>query len=247
METMTIRPIVLRGLGKRYGNHVAVHGLDLEVDSGRCLGLIGHNGAGKTTSLCMLAGLVVPTCGTATILGKNIAKRPKDVLARINFMSAYMDLPGGLKVRELLLLFARLYGLDRVRERVEQSMNDFGIDPSLGGRFVNTLSAGQRAKVLLAKGFVNAPQVVLLDEPTAALDPVSARSVRASIANAKRIGGTTIVLASHNMRDIGELCDEVLFIARGRVVAYGAPEVLRQQYHCADLDELYIRLSASAA
>lgn len=234
--------ILVRDLQKRFGDALAVDGIDLEVPAGVTAGLLGGNGAGKTTTLSMLLGLVTPTGGSIRILGEDMLRHRYRVLPRMNFSSPYVDLPHRLSVRENLSVYGRLYGLDRLPERIAALARDLQIEPFLD-RQVGNLSAGQKTRVALAKALVNEPELLVLDEPTASLDPDTADWIRAYLEAYRQATGATIMLASHNMAEVERLCSVVFMMRRGRVVDRGSPEELLARFGRATLEEVFLDIA----
>jgi ABC-2 type transport system ATP-binding protein len=237
--------IVLEDLCKKYGAHWAVDEVSFTVPKGWTVGLLGGNGAGKTTTIAMVLGLVVPTAGRATVLGCDMANDRHKVLSRMNFESPYVALPARLTVRENLTIFGRLYGVADVKARIAQLTEDFELGDILD-RATGRLSAGQKTRVSVAKALINDPDVLLLDEPTASLDPDRAEWVRSRLRAYQARRGATILLSSHNMPEVEALCDFVVIMSKGRVVAMGRPRELVERFQCADLDEVFIHLARAA-
>jgi ABC-2 type transport system ATP-binding protein len=237
--------IALEDLCKRYRAHWAVDEVNFIVPKGWTVGLLGGNGAGKTTTIAMILGLVVPTFGRATVLGCDMARDRHKVLNRMNFESPYVALPGRLTVRENLTVFGRLYGVRNLKARIEELIEDFELGDVLD-RVTGRLSAGQKTRVSVAKALINAPEVLLLDEPTASLDPDRAEWVRNRLRAYQQRRGATILLSSHNMTEVEQLCDFVVIMSHGRVVAMGRPRELAERLQCKDLDEVFIHLARSA-
>lgn len=236
---MSDAAIEVHDLSKRYGDVVAVDHIDFAIPRGETWGLLGANGAGKTTTIAMLLGLLTPTTGSIRILGGDVVHDRYSVLPRINFSSPYVDLPQRLTVRENLEIFSRLYGVRRRRARIEQLAAELEIEPLLK-RPYRTLSAGQKTRVVLAKSLLNEPEVLLLDEPTASLDPDTADRIRASLRAYGRAAGATLVLASHNMPEVERLCAGVLIMRAGRIVERGTPSDLLARYGRGTLEEVFL-------
>jgi len=236
--------IALEYLCKRYGAHWAVDDVSFVVPKGWTVGLLGGNGAGKTTTIAMIMGLVVPTAGRALVLGHDMARERHKVLRRMNFESPYVALPARLTVRENLTVFARLYGVPNVRERIEALAEDFDLAPILD-RPTGQLSAGQKTRVSVAKALINEPDVLLLDEPTASLDPDRAEWVHTNLEMYRQRRHATILLSSHNMREVERLCDFIVIMGFGRIVEMGTKEELLERYDRANLHEVFIRLARS--
>jgi len=229
-------------LCKKYGSHWAVDDVSFVVPQGWTIGLLGGNGAGKTTTIAMIMGLVVPTAGHACVLGHDMARERHKVLRRMNFESPYVALPARLTVRENLSVFGRLYGVRNVKQRIEELAEDFDLGPILD-RATGKLSAGQKTRVSIAKALINQPEVLLLDEPTASLDPDRAEWVRHRLEIYRQKHRATILLSSHNMLEVEQLCDFVVIMSFGRVVALGTPKELMELHACESLDEVFIHLA----
>jgi len=234
--------IEVRDLTKRFRDVVAVDRLSFDVAGASIFGLLGPNGAGKTTTLQLLLGLTTPTSGAARILGLDVARERRRILQRVNFSSAYISLPSNLTVRQNLEVFARLYGIRQAGRRVDALLELFEI-PEVARRVTGALSSGQLTRVNLCKAFVNDPEVLFLDEPTASLDPDIADKTRTLLKRLQRERGVTIVYTSHNMREIELLCDRVLFLARGRAVAEGTPREVVERANRGSLEELFIAIA----
>jgi ABC-2 type transport system ATP-binding protein len=224
------------------GTVTAVDDVSFTVARGGVTGLLGGNGAGKTTTISMLLGLLLPTAGSVRVLGVDMARHRHAVLARMNFSSPYVELPHRLSVRENLTVYARLYGLTCVKKRIEELVEQLDL-----ARFLNRpsggLSAGQKTRVALAKALLNEPEVLLLDEPTASLDPDTADWIRTYLERYRARTGATILLASHNMPEVERLCDSVLMMRRGRIVDQGPPAALLARYGRATLEEVFLDIA----
>jgi ABC-2 type transport system ATP-binding protein len=236
----------VEGLTKRYREIVAVDAITFAVEMGSFTALLGGNGAGKTTTLAMLLGLVRPTAGRIEILGKDFAQAGKELLARMNFQSPYVDLPRRLTVRQNLTIYARLYGVVSPSERIQALAKELDLNALLD-RPLGELSAGQRTRAGLAKAFINTPALVLLDEPTASLDPDTADWVRAFLLRYAKEVGATFLIASHNMLEVERLCDCVLMMREGRIVDKGSPEALIAKYGRKTLEEVFLDVARKGA
>ncbi|ACI99921.1 ABC transporter ATP-binding protein [Rhodospirillum centenum] len=234
--------IRVEGLTKRFGSVVAVDSISFEVPSGRTVALLGGNGAGKTTTLSVLLGLLLPTSGRVEVLGRDMLRERYRVLPRMNFSSPYVDLPHRLTVEENLTVYAHLYGLTGYRRRIHALAEDLDLTRLLN-RSSGGLSAGQKTRVALAKALLNEPEVLLLDEPTASLDPDTADWIRTYLERFRARTGATILLASHNMAEVERLCDGVLMMKAGRIVDRGAPAELLARYGRATLDEVFLDIA----
>ncbi|HXJ02179.1 MAG TPA: ABC transporter ATP-binding protein [Micropepsaceae bacterium] len=238
--------IAVKGLVKRYGKLLAVDDISFTVARGSFTALLGGNGAGKTTTIAILLGLIRPTAGRILILGEDFAAHSKALLARMNFQSPYADLPRRLTVRQNLTVYARLYGVANVKERIGSLAHDLDFADLLN-RPLGELSAGQRTRAGLAKAFINHPELVLLDEPTASLDPDTADWVRSFLARYAREAGATFFIASHNMLEVERLCDQVLMMKSGRIVDSGAPKALIEKYGRTNLEDVFLEVARHGA
>ncbi len=234
--------ILVETLTKRFGDIIAVDAIGFTVTPGTTVGLLGGNGAGKTTTLAMILGLLLPTSGAVRVLGEDMLRHRHRVLARLNFSSPYVDLPHRLTVRENLTVYAELYGLTAVRRRVDRICEDLDL-AGIRDRAVGQLSSGQRTRVALAKALINEPELLLLDEPTASLDPDTADWVRAYLESFQHQTGATILLASHNMAEVERMCDEVLILKAGRLVDRGRAETLIARHGRATLEEVFLDIA----
>jgi ABC-2 type transport system ATP-binding protein len=227
------------GLTKHYGNDVAVDGITFTVAEGTINGLLGGNGAGKTTTIGMVMGLVTPSAGRVTVFGADMRHEPYRVLHRMNFESPYVDLPHRLTVRQNLSVFGMLYGIPHVRERIAELARDLDLLEFID-RQTGKLSAGQKTRVALAKALINEPDLLVLDEPTASLDPDTADWIRTHLEHYRARRRATILLASHNMNEVERLCDRVLMMKRGRIVDDGSPRQLIARYGRHTLEEVFL-------
>ncbi|HYC05672.1 MAG TPA: ABC transporter ATP-binding protein [Azospirillaceae bacterium] len=244
---MPIPPSIrVQNLVKRYGPVTAVDGIDFEVAQGGTVALLGGNGAGKTTTISMLLGLLLPTSGTVEVLGHDMLRERYRVLPRMNFSSPYVDLPHRLTVEENLTVYAHLYGLTNVKRRIQAMAEELDVARFLS-RPSGMLSAGQKTRVALAKALLNEPQVLLLDEPTASLDPDTADWIRSYLERYRARTGATILLASHNMAEVERLCDAVLMMKGGRIVDRGAPSDLIERYGRSTLEEVFLDIARGQA
>src|SRR5258706_4166874 len=238
--------IAVQGLVKCYGPVHAVDGISFTVPRGSFTALLGGNGAGKTTTIAILLGLVRPTAGRVEILGQDFARHAKTLLARMNFQSPYADLPRRLTVRQNLTVYARLYSVATPKVRIPCLARDLELDALLD-RPLGELSAGQRTRAGLAKAFINRPELVLLDEPTASLDPDTADWVRSFLARYAREVGATFFIASHNMLEVERLCDSVLMMKDGKIVDSGAPKELIAKYGRTTLEDVFLQVARHGA
>ncbi|HLI10987.1 MAG TPA: ABC transporter ATP-binding protein [Alphaproteobacteria bacterium] len=232
----------VRDLTKRFGEVTAVDGVSFSLRRGDTVALLGGNGAGKTTTLSMLLGLLLPSAGTVEVLGEDMLAHRHRVLHRINFSSPYVEMPRRLTPFENLAVYGHLYGLSRVRDRVLAIAEELMLTPFLK-RPMSTLSAGQRSRVALAKALLNEPELLLLDELTASLDPDTADWVRGFLERYRARTGATILLASHNMAEVERLCSDVLMMKGGRIVDRGAPAALIARYGRRNLEEVFLDIA----
>lgn len=239
---MTRQAVSVRSLVKRYKDVIAVDGISFDIPAGGITALLGGNGAGKTTTIAMLLGALIPTSGEIRVLGHDMSKNRFPALQRMNFSSPYVDLPKKLTVRQNLRVYGKLYNVRELEAEIEQLARDLDIHAFLDRPF-GRLSAGQQTRVSLAKALVNRPALLLLDEPTASLDPDTADRVRNYLNDYRSRHGMTILLASHNMREVEKLCDHVLMMKRGRIVDRGAPQDLIDRYGRADMEEVFLHVA----
>jgi ABC-2 type transport system ATP-binding protein len=234
--------IVVEQLTKRFGTVTAVDGLSFTMPRGAVWGLLGGNGAGKTTTIGMLLGLLIPSSGSVRCLGHDMAKDRFAALARMNFSSPYVALPQRLSVAENLRVYGHLYGVDGLEARIRELAEAFELDAFLD-RPAGQLSAGQKTRVAIAKALINRPDLLLLDEPTASLDPDTADWVRSRLEAARAETGASILLASHNMGEVERLCSHVLMLKQGRIVDQGSPADLIRRYGREDLEEVFLDIA----
>ena len=234
--------IAVRDLRKRFARVEAVRGITFDVRAGTTTALLGGNGAGKTTTLSMLLGVLLPTSGAITVLGCDMLRDRHRVLPRMNFTSPYVDLPKRLTVRENLRVFADLYGVAGPDTRIDSLAEEFDLGAILK-RPYGDLSAGQRTRVSLAKALLNGPEVLLLDEPTASLDPDVGDRVRTWLGDYQHRTGCTMLLASHNMIEVERMCDDVIMLREGRVVDQGAPAELVARYGRVTMEEVFLDIA----
>jgi ABC-2 type transport system ATP-binding protein len=226
-------------LVKVYGNTRAVDDISFSIARGSITGLLGGNGAGKTTTIAMIMGLVLPTSGRITVLGHPMPDESADVLGRMNFESPYVDMPARLTVRQNLTIFGRLYSVSHLTERIEKLAFELDLGEFLD-RANGKLSAGQKTRVALAKALINQPELLLLDEPTASLDPDTADWIRQHLETYRKENGATILLASHNMLEVERLCDRVIIMKRGRIEDDDSPEAIMARYNRATMEEVFL-------
>jgi ABC-2 type transport system ATP-binding protein len=227
------------GLAKHYRDAIAVDGISFAIARGTITGLLGGNGAGKTTTIGRIMGLVAPSAGSVLVFGADMARDSYRVLGRMNFESPYIDLPHRLTVRQNLTVFGMLYGVEDTAARIEKLSADLDLSEFLD-RQAGKLSAGQKTRVALAKALVNEPDLLVLDEPTASLDPDTADWIRGHLERYRTARNATILLASHNMFEVERLCDRVIMMKRGKIVDDDAPEKLIARYGRQNLEEVFL-------
>jgi ABC-2 type transport system ATP-binding protein len=229
-------------LSKRYASVVAVDDISFAVQRGEIVGLLGPNGAGKTTTISMILGVLEPTSGTILIEGIDLALQRELALAHANFAAVYATLPGNLTVHQNLRVFGLIYAIADLRQRVEALIEQFDLQ-ALRNTKAGLLSSGEQTRLALAKAMINQPRLLLLDEPTASLDPAAAGTIRAQIRAMATDNGTGILWTSHNMHEVEQVCDRVLFLSRGKILLQGNPKTLPAEHGAPDLEELFIRFA----
>jgi ABC-2 type transport system ATP-binding protein len=234
--------ITVSNLTKRYGDVLAVDAIDFAAPRGATIGLLGGNGAGKTTTIAMMLGLLVPTAGTIRILGHDMARDRFAALARMNFSSPYIALPHRLTVAENLRVYGHLYNVRGVEHRIAELAAELDLRALLN-RPSGELSAGQKTRVALAKALINRPEVLLLDEPTASLDPDTGDLVRGWLERYRDQSGSTILLASHNMTEVERMCTHVLMMKQGRIVDRGSPVDLLERYGRENMEDVFLDIA----
>jgi len=229
-------------LRKRYGDKLAVDGISFEVNHNEIVGLLGPNGAGKTTTINMILGVLEPSAGTVRIEGRDVATERAQALACTNFTAVYAPLPGNLTVYQNLRVFALIYDVKDGAARIEELLEQFDLaafrDVKCG-----LLSSGEQARAALAKAMLNRPRLLLLDEPTASLDPSKARDIRALIRGLARRDSVGVLWTSHNMVEVQEVCDRVLFLSRGTILLEGDPRTLPREHGKSSLEDLFVSVA----
>lgn len=236
--------VEVRGLRKEFGKTVAIEDLNFDVKCGEILGFLGANGAGKTTTISMLLGLITPTKGTIKIFGEEMRSSRVQILKRMNFASAYQQLPYNLRVWENLYVFAEIYGVRKSKQKIDELLELFDMT-HMRNNLTGSLSSGEQTRLTLCKSLLNDPELLLLDEPTASLDPDQADKVRKIIAARQRDTGMTVINTSHNMIDVSELCDRILFMQHGQVVANGTANDILNRFDSKSLEEAFIAIARS--
>jgi ABC-2 type transport system ATP-binding protein len=232
----------VRDLSKSYGEVQAVDGVSFEVAPGEIVGLLGPNGAGKTTIINSVLAVLAPSSGSIRIGDFDVARQRALALARTNFAAVYASLPGNLTVVQNLRFFGLIYRVRSLSRRIEELLGQFSLGP-LQDTKCGVLSSGELTRVALAKALLNHPRLLLLDEPTASLDPAAARDIRAAIRALARDGGCGVLWTSHNMYEVEEVCDRVLFLSHGRILLAGDPRALPREHGVRNLEELFITLA----
>ena len=229
-------------LRKEFDGTVAVADVSFVVPRGEIVGVLGANGAGKTTTIQILLGLIKPTSGTVTIFGKDLERHRVEILQRANFSSAYTGLPSNLKVRENLRIFAMIYGVKDYRQKIDELLEMFEI-VHLRDKITGHLSSGESTRVNLCKSLLNDPELLMLDEPTASLDPDIADKVRKLLRRIQSERQITMVYTSHNMLDVEEVCDRVLFMHKGLIIAEGTPQQVKDKFNQTSLEDVFISVA----
>ena len=237
--------IQIKNLTKIYNKYFAVNKIDFQIKKNMTLGLLGPNGCGKTTTIGMILGLVTPTSGEILIDDQNINTFSRDqILKRFNFASPYVELPKKLTIKQNLEIYGRLYGVEKLNERIQNISNDLDIK-NFFDRKTGELSSGQKNRVSLAKSLINKPEILLLDEPTASLDPDIGDFVRSYIQEYKTKNKVTILLASHNMSEVERLCDSIVMMRKGNIIDQGTCEGLIKKHGRNNLEETFLKLARS--
>ena len=235
--------IQIKNLNKTYNNVLAVQNISFKINKGSIIGLLGPNGCGKTTTIGMMLGLIKPSSGSVFINSLNIeneSNRTK-ILEKVNFISPYVELPKKLTVEENLLIYGKLYGVSNLKEKIINLMDDLNLI-NFRNRKTGELSSGQKNRVSLAKSLINEPEILLLDEPTASLDPDVGDYIRSYIESFASKKNTTILLASHNMNEVERLCNEVLMMKNGKIIDEGTCKNLIEKHGRKNLEETFLKI-----
>ncbi len=236
-------PIVqVRNLTKQFGDFTAVDGISFDIHQGEILGLLGPNGAGKTTTIQMLLGLITPTAGSIHMFGLDLATHREEILQQVNFSSTYISMPFSLTVEENLRVVARLYGLTNIDRRIDDVVKKLEMD-SFRGKLTRRLSSGQMTRLTLAKAILTEPKILFLDEPTASLDPDIANKTRSLLKEVRAATSLTILYTSHNMREMEEMSDRIIFLQHGKIVAEGTAQEIVTRFGQSDLEEVFLKLA----
>lgn len=234
--------IEVNNLVKNFGAFEAVKGISFHVEEGTITGFLGPNGAGKTTTIQMLLDIITPTTGDIKIFGENYKDNRASILSKLNFSSPYVSMPGSLKVWENLYTFARLYGVKNIKEKVKEVASFFEIE-NMMDKMTASLSTGQLTRMNLTKALMNDPKLLLLDEPTASLDPDIADKTRMLLLKIQKERGITILYTSHNMEEVEEICDRVIFVNQGKIKDEGTPEELIKKYGKQDMNDVFLAIA----
>ena len=239
MNSLTIE---INNLNKQYKNTLAVKNINFKINKGTIIGLLGPNGCGKSTTIGMMLGLIKPTSGTVIINGQNIENNRTSLLEKMNFISPYVELPKKLTVEENLKVYGRLYGVKNLKDKIYNLMKKLNLTQFIT-RKTGELSSGQKNRVSLAKALINDPEILLLDEPTASLDPDVGDYIRKIIEDFAANKGTTILLASHNMNEVERLCDEVMMMKNGEIIDKGKSIDLIDKHGRKNLEEVFLKIA----
>ena len=235
--------IQIKNLSKKYKDTLAVNNINFSIEKNKTLGLLGPNGCGKTTSIGMMLGLIKPSSGEILIDNKNINSFKRDeILSRINFASPYIELPKKLTVRQNLEVYGRLYGIKNLKDQVDEIAEDLNIKKFFDKK-TGELSSGQKNRVSLAKSLINKPEILLLDEPTASLDPDIGDFVRTYIQEYRSKNQVTVLLASHNMNEVERLCDSIIMMKNGKIIDRGTCEEIIKKHGRNNLEETFLKLA----
>ncbi len=237
------RPVVeVRNLTKRFGDFTAVDNISFEIREGEVLGVLGPNGAGKTTTIHMLLGLITPTSGSIRMFGLDLAHHRETILRQVNFSSTYISLPFSLTVEENLKVIARLYGVGQVQRHIDDVIKKLEME-DIRHKLTRKLSSGQMSRVTLAKAVMTEPKVLFLDEPTASLDPDIVNKIKGFLKEYQQTERLSMLYTSHNMREMEEMSDRIIFLQHGKIVAQGTAEDIVRQYGQNNLEEVFLKLA----
>ena len=232
----------VRNLTKTFGDFTAVNGISFALQPGEILGVLGPNGAGKTTTMHMLLGLITPTSGTISMFGMDLETHREAILQQVNFSSTYMSMPQSLTVEENLWVVARLYGLPDVERKIDDIVKKLEMG-EFRHKVTRKLSSGQMTRLTLAKAFLTEPKILFLDEPTASLDPDIAHKIRALLKDEQRASGLSVLYTSHNMREMEEMSDRIIFLQKGNLVAEGTAAQIVSRFGQTDLEDVFLKLA----
>lgn len=239
---MTTPVLQVANLTKHFGDFVAVDRLSFSIKPGEILGLLGPNGAGKTTTMHMLLGLITPTSGSIRMFGLDLAAERERILQQVNFSSTYIAMPMALTVEENLWVVARMYGMSDISRRVDDVVKKLEME-EFRHKVTRKLSSGQMTRLTLAKAFLTEPKILFLDEPTASLDPDISHKIRALLKEERRSAGLSILYTSHNMREMEEMSDRIIFLQRGKIITEGTAQEIVSRFGQADLEEVFLKIA----
>ncbi len=242
--------VEVKNLTKKYEKFVAVNDISFEIQEGEIVGLLGPNGAGKTTTINMVLGILEPTSGKINIFGKNLKNNRTEILQKMNFAAVYAHLPTNLTVIQNLKVFGHLYGVKNLKNKIDELLKDFDLEKFKDHK-AGSLSSGELSRLNLAKAVINNPCLIMLDEPTASLDPSVSKDIREmvkkyvgkNISSGLELGKPAVLWTSHNMREVEEVCDRVMFLSKGKIILEGNPKTLAKEYGKKDLEELFITVA----
>ena len=234
--------VEVRNLTKRFGDFTAVDNISFDINQGEILGLLGPNGAGKTTTIHMLLGLIAPSAGNIKMFGLDLAQHREAILQQVNFSSTYISMPFSLTVEENLKVIARLYSLQNIQQRIDDIIGKLEMG-DIQHKLTRKLSSGQMSRLTLAKALMTEPKVLFLDEPTASLDPDIVNKIKAFLKEYQRTTGLSILYTSHNMREMEEMSNRIIFLQHGHIVAEGTAGEIIKRYGQRDLEEVFLKLA----
>ena len=237
--------VEVQNLTKHFGSFTAVGGISFEIKEGEILGLLGPNGAGKTTTIHMLLGVITPSSGAIRVFGLPFDRYREVILNQVNFSSTYVAMPQALTVEENLRVVGKLYGLERLNSRIDHIIARLEMQ-EFRTKLTRKLSSGQMTRLSLAKAFLTDPKVLFLDEPTGSLDPDIAAKTRALILEMRRSSGMSVLYTSHNMREMEEMSDRIIFLSRGQIIAEGTAQAIKARFGETDLEEVFVKLARGA-
>ncbi len=237
------QPIVeVRNLTKRFGDFCAVDNVSFEIQPGEILGVLGPNGAGKTTTIHMLLGLITPTVGSIHMFGLDLATHRETILRDVNFSSTYISMPFSLTVEENLKVIARLYSLSNIQQKIDDIIKHLDMQ-DIKTKLTRKLSSGQMSRLTLAKAMMTEPKILLLDEPTASLDPDITHKIKSFLKEYRESQNLSILYTSHNMREMEEMSDRIIFLQRGKIVAEGTAQEIVSRFGQKDLEDVFLKLA----
>jgi ABC-2 type transport system ATP-binding protein len=232
----------IQNLTKQFGDFTAVDDVSFDIQPGEIVGLLGPNGAGKTTTIHMLLGLITPTSGSIRMFGLDLQSHRETILQQINFSSTYISMPFSLTPEENLRVMAKLYGMSNISQKIDEIIKRFEME-DLRHKMTRKLSTGQMTRLTLAKALMTEPKILFLDEPTASLDPDISHKIKAFLKEYRETTGLSILYTSHNMREMEEMSDRIIFLQRGKIVTQGTPKEIVQRFGEEDLEEVFLKIA----